>query len=382
VRALPACLTLTAVVAVFTPADAQSNDPNRAYNAGRSGESINQATATYEEKSAYNRGAADKDADDAAAFQASRASAEAGMKAQAATRAELEAIRSRLLKQPPLPAAKNPLLGRWVMISPKSQGLMDMVLDPEAAVCAAVFGDEPFEYRADAVLLEDDGQDVVADRIAYRAGKGGSVFVLGEKLVRLLLFEFDVGKDRAKFGNCIYARVRAPSAAPASRAATPTPSAVAASAAPAGVARTYKGAGFKVAGVALGVDGTPQVHQVNKARGADEVMGSTGSLGAWRVYARGVSFADIDPRIVSIGYDFDQEDFAVARLIAVTFFFDRGSAAGASPVVQERAKALATKYGLPAPAAGARWEGKTGEVTLIVADDAANGVVGETYLLK
>jgi hypothetical protein len=68
------------------------------------------------------------------------------------------------------------------------------------------------------VLGDADG-DIVADKIAYRAGRNGSVFALGDKLIRLLVFEFDAGPDRVRSGKCIYGKVQPKGAASAETAA-------------------------------------------------------------------------------------------------------------------------------------------------------------------
>ena len=123
-----------------------------------------------------------------------------------------------------LPAAKNRLLGRWVMLtkSPDMENVNELLFNTqfhmETMLCAMIFGEEEFEYRPDALALGDAGGDIVADKVAYRAGNGGSVFALGDKLIRLLVFEFDAGPDRMRNRKCIYGKVKPNSAAPAGAA--------------------------------------------------------------------------------------------------------------------------------------------------------------------
>jgi hypothetical protein len=302
-----------------------------------------------------------------------------------ANRKEVEAIRAKVLKQPPLPAAKNPLLGRWVMLTkpPGTENLMDLMVNAEShmetLMCSMFFGDEEFEYRPDALVLADAGGDIVADGIAYRAGKNGAVFALGDRLIRLLVFEFDVGPDRARSGRCVYAKVKpkrsnAPATPlagkPAAQAAAPAPTR-------APPARAYPGTGMKVAGATLGVDHPGAIDAVIKARGGTVLVSLTEGVGPLRFYGRDADYRDVAPDVFSVAYDFD-EDGPGGQLIAVTLIYVGGS----SESFNARAAALSAQHGLPTPSSPVRQEGTVGHVRVTHAVDAASGTVMETWRVK
>ncbi len=365
---------------------AQTEADRKAYEAGRSGGGIS-STASESEHRAYNNGQLDAEADAQSQAEAAKRGAES-QAAIDATRAKLAKTRAIVVKQPPLPDARNPLLGRWVQISPAPgvQGLTQLLTNPDGAICSALFGEDQFEYRPMELVLEDAGADVVADKVQYRAAKDGAVFVLGDRLFSILLFEFE-GRDRAKTMGCTYARVTGGPARAASRtnaAAQPAPGRPAGAPpspttlVPVEAARTYPGAGFVVAGVRLGIDGPSTVNKQIAARGGSSAVGGGlgEALGPLRLYGRDADYTDLGQNIYSVAYDFDRADPA-GQLIAVTFIY--ASAEPLGPILQSRASELAAKYGLPAPTSPVRYEATVENVSLVLRQDPAASAVLETW---
>jgi hypothetical protein len=102
--------------------------------------------------------------------------------------------RAVLEKQPPLPAARNRLLGRWeTSARPPGGG------DPFAQIasmltgCGVLLGDGVLEFSPDRWAVHDSGGRNDMGPIEYRAGAKGAVFGLPAKgsIFALLPFEFD-----------------------------------------------------------------------------------------------------------------------------------------------------------------------------------------------
>ena len=380
---LPASFLVLVVLPGTAMAQHNSDAERKAYEAGNAG-SYMSSTASEAERRAYDNGVSDRERSAASAAEQAQRSAEM-QKWQAEHRAEMEAIRAEVLKQPPLAVAKNPLLGRWIQVGPKQQGLMAVILDPEAAYCSMIFGGDAFEYRPDALVLDMDGEDVVVDQVTFRAGKRGSVFALGEKNIRLLLFEFEGGPDRMSSGKCVYARVKRTSSAGAA-AAKPAPEPAVGKAAPAvakptpTTPRAYAGAGFRIAGATLGTDTPPSVSKAIAGRGglaAPSVMEPGVPL---RIYGRDANWDDVGQGIYNVAFDFD-EDGPGGQLVAVTLV-QPADAAGLPSLLQRRAAALAAKHGPLTETAPTRREGRSGAVRIILEIDATASAVLETYRLN
>lgn len=314
--------------------------------------------------------AAWRERQDASLAQQRQWSAEAAA-AQEENRRNIEAVRAQVVKQPPLSNARNPLLGRWVMITKapsNPDNLTDLIVNMqgnmEILACAVIFGEDEFEYRPDALVLRaPNGSDMVADKVAYRAGKGGSVYALGDQLLRLLLFEFDAGPGRMRQGKCIYQKVTAMGGAPVAAAGA--------------TGKTGKSAGaeYKVAGVTLRADGMAAVRRDITARGGTVLGPERGPTGLTRFYAREANYRDVSAGVYTVVYDFDNEDPGVARLTSVTLLYHLDTA-----VIGARAAALADWD--PKEVRPGRVEGKKGEVRLVLEELPQYGSVGETYLVK
>jgi len=107
--------------------------------------------------------------------------------------------RAAIEKQPPLPAARNRLLGRWETSTRPAAGG-----DPFAQIasmlsgCGVLLGDGIVEFTADRwVVYDSDGRNDMG-AISYRAGANGAVFGLPARdssargsIFELLPFEFD-----------------------------------------------------------------------------------------------------------------------------------------------------------------------------------------------
>jgi hypothetical protein len=102
--------------------------------------------------------------------------------------------RGILEKQPPLPASRNPLLGRWETSTRPAPDA-----DPFAQLaamftgCGVLLGDGIVEFGPDRwAVYDSDGRNEMG-AISYRAGTKGVVFGLPAKgsIFELLPFEFD-----------------------------------------------------------------------------------------------------------------------------------------------------------------------------------------------
>lgn len=156
-----------------------------------------------------------------------RCAATQNASAQAST--DMAALRSRLEKQPALPASRNPLLGRWQQpAQPQASGidpLSQMIQMVGNGSCTALFGDGGVEFRADRWIVTDSDGATDLGPVAYRAGKDPSiVFVLPQRGAQLLPLQFE-GRDRWSLIGaavpCVMVRSGAPQTTGAGRAPAP-----------------------------------------------------------------------------------------------------------------------------------------------------------------
>ena len=193
------------------------------------------------EKKSYGTWPTDKPGTDAPAPSGSN---------RGATGDSLAVTRATLLKRAPLPADRNPLLGRWAQ--PESRqatnnglaGQIESMLG--GATCSTLFGRDPVEFRPDAMVV--GGARATAIPVHYRAGQGPNVFALPQRGFELILFEMQ-GRDRAivKAGSgCTLNRIGgAVAAAAPRRVAATAPVQTPAPAGPTGP--VFDGAGFRCA---------------------------------------------------------------------------------------------------------------------------------------
>ena len=151
-------------------------------------------------------------------------------------------------RRPPLPPAKNPLLGRWHPIAsarPASAGAPGSIMDMANALvggtlqgaCDSMFGHGVIEFRpATLVSVGRDGAVDVLDHVDYRGG-GQVVAVLPKDpgSIGVLVFDFQGDRIVARALGCTMERAGAsgatPASAPAARPAGPAAPAGPASAA-------------------------------------------------------------------------------------------------------------------------------------------------------
>ena len=163
----------------------------------------------------------------------------------------LASTRAALLKQAPLTADRNPLLGRWAQPDSSQTANAGLAGQIESmlggATCSTLFGRDPVEFRPDAMVV--GGTRATAIPAQYRAGQGHNVFVLPQRGIELILIEMQ-GRDQAQVtagSACKLRRIANPVAvatpSEAAAAATPVPPAPQAPAGATGA--VFDGAGFR-----------------------------------------------------------------------------------------------------------------------------------------
>lgn len=167
-----------------------------------------------------------------------RADNEARKRAIGQQLADTDRMRRTLEKQPPLPAARNRLLGRWQSSTSKPAPSSDPFAGIAAMLtgCGVLLGDGIVEFTPDRwAIYDSDGRNDMG-AISYRAGPNGEIYGLPAQgsIFNLLPFEF-INQDRIHLINvvCTLARVKdaapaagragAPAAAGRATAAAPTP---------------------------------------------------------------------------------------------------------------------------------------------------------------
>ena len=150
--------------------------------------------------------------------------------------AAADAARAKWQKQPPLPAERNPLLGKWTRPASSRPNSNDPFAQLQAlakgGMCEVLFGGGVFEFREDRLMgMDERTREQELDRVEYR---GDAKHVVALPKATLKLIEFDVDSpDRIHWTgqNCVLVRVAAtPSAAAAAAPAklanaAPAPSA-------------------------------------------------------------------------------------------------------------------------------------------------------------
>jgi hypothetical protein len=136
---------------------------------------------------------------------------------------KLSAARARWEKQPPLPADRNPLLGKWTRpTSPRtnpSDPFAGLVALAKGGMCEVLFGGGVFEFRADKLVgMDERTPEQELDKVEYR-GDAKHVVVLPKTTLKLIEFDFE-GPNRISWTgqNCVLVRV---GSTPAGASATP-----------------------------------------------------------------------------------------------------------------------------------------------------------------
>ena len=138
--------------------------------------------------------------------------------------------RAALEKQPPLPAARNRLLGRWKSSEASGGGGNDPFAQLAALTkgCNVLIGDGILEFQPARMAMYDSSGRNDMGAVEYRGGANGAVYVLPAKggIFELLPFEFE-NPDRIHLVGVVCTLVRtnagAPAAAPAGRATPAAP---------------------------------------------------------------------------------------------------------------------------------------------------------------
>ncbi len=167
---------------------------------------------------------------------------------------DLKALRAKLLRMPPLPDERNPLLGRWrVEAGAKPQRkdelglLMGMLANPGGAACQFTFGGGITEFKSKSWASIDGHGDDSLGPIAYR-GEGKRVWALPAKGVELMGFDVVDGNraESVNLAGCTLVRV---AAASTTSAAPPQPAPATATrpGAPPAAGAVVDGAAFRCA---------------------------------------------------------------------------------------------------------------------------------------
>jgi hypothetical protein len=272
----------------------------------------------------------------------------------AALAAALDKARRNYEKQPPLPAERNRLLGRWTLDTRKRPAnMLEELAGALGNNCALLWGSGVWEFRPKQLVGDSRAPAMVIDT-EYR-GNANTVAVLPKEFFRLLVFEF-LGPDRVRetvtaseLATCEFVRVGA--AAPAA-AGGATPSGVVKAGAPQAPALAAATPSSRPDADGKGCP-TNLLDQVGRARLPDaqravmarfaNVQSRTLGNGNSQLLANG-SRCD-DPRLAATLYEFS----AAGVLQQVTLMWKRAGGPVPSPIFTERASTLARDFNAPAP---------------------------------
>ncbi len=322
--------------------------------------------------------------------------------------ADLQALRAKLLRMPPLPDERNTLLGRWRVESdgkPKRKDelgqLMGMLANPGGAACQFTFGDGIIEFKSKTWASIDGHGDDSLGPIAYRAD-GKRLFALPAKGIEIMGFDV-VNPNRVEVFNlagCALTRVtgtttttqsglsnRAPSASaagvpppapgPAKSSTAPQVAAVAPTAPPSTLSRPSPEVCRQTLLDKLGTVGVNQVRAMSDVRFKEPAIeGKVPNTGNLRIDLRG-SACD-DPRIKATLYDFD----ANGILASITYVWARAPGPAPAPIFSERVSTLSRFHSLPPPQSPSRLQADTSLGRLIIEDLPERNLLLEAYKAK
>jgi hypothetical protein len=310
----------------------------------------------------------------------------------------VEQDRAMFLKTPPLPVARNVLLGQWKLDKTKTattNPLAELNAMFSQPACEMVFGDGIWDFRPQALWSDDEGIGVqMLTEVSYR-GNEGTIGVVPKTFMRLLIFKVvsrnrvqELTSTRIGADPCTFVRVG--STAQAARPATSTsPVAATARQAVAPVASDAAAAPRSTLSRPspevcrqtlldkLGVVGVNQVRAMSDVRFKEPaVEGKDPKTGRFRIYL--FASACDDPRIKSTWYDFDAEGI----LQAITYMWDRPPGPAPAAIFQERVNALSIFHKLPPPQAPGKLQADTSLGTLNLQDIPERKTVLEEYSRK
>ncbi len=285
--------------------------------------------------------------------------------------AALKALRARLLATAPLPAGRNPLLGRWRVGSSVMQRggddmaqLLGMLANPGGAMCEVLFGAGITEFLPGSWASIDGTGDDSLGPIQYRM-EDGRAFALPDQGVPLLGFEIVDGNRIREFRmpDCVLERVGAPPAA----AGAQSPALTAPGQRSPEVCRQ----------TLLDQLGKARVEQARQAIGrrfGESIDGKVPNRpDGLRIDARG-SECD-DPRLNASLYDFD----ASGVLQSITYVWARPPGPAPAPIFSERVAALSRFHALPPPQSAGRLQADTSLGRLVLQDMPERNLLLEAY---
>jgi hypothetical protein len=293
--------------------------------------------------------------------------------------AEIERARRRLEREPPLPPAKNPLLGQWRLekarAAPKG-GLAELNAMLSGGVCQMLLGDGIWDFRPKSMHGIDRGiGETELDKVEYR-GNAKTVAVLPQRMFRLMLFEFDSPRRIRFLGqDCVMVRVGEGGGAAAAAGGGTAVAALAER--PAGAQRATAQPSPEVCRRTLmdrfGAARESEVRQALQARFRETLVGTVPGTAQLRLDARG-SACD-DPRINAVLYDFD----AAGLLHSLTLVWARPPGPAPAPIFSERAKVLAAQHGLAPPQSPSRLQGASTTARIVLQDLPERSLLLEAY---
>jgi len=318
--------------------------------------------------------------------------------ADAKERAEMKALREKLLRAAPLPPERNVLLGRWRLEGngkprPRTDNEMFKALltDTEnflgGAACELMFGSgiefKPTTYASGGVAGLAEGP------IAYRTGAPQHIVAIpADKRTNFMVFAI-ADPNRIMHGeSCTLVRVgtaspavqgrssnRAP--APSSEGHPPTMAGAAPAPPPATLSRPSPQVCRNTLLDKLGVVGVNQVRAMSDVRFKEAgIEGKVPNTGNLRIDLRG-SACD-DPRLKASLYDFD----ANGMLQSITYVWARPSGPAPSPIFTERVSILSRFHALPAPQTPGQLQADTSLGRLILQDVPERGLLLEAYAAR
>lgn len=289
---------------------------------------------------------------------------------RAASQRKFAEARASYEKQPPLPAGRNPLLGKW-QLQRAIHGPPNSIAALGAALAAQTC--ETFMDFRETVRADASGSTL--DQVSYRGG-GNRVAVLGSTRGEpLMVFDF-VDPDRIRYAfnvECVFTRV-GPATAVAARPGAP--------AAPAKVAPDTPARAAPGGGVAnLGVNFGAAIDTVRQSLAARQVslLPARHNANHYRLVADG-DFSDIDRRIMRVAYEFDAPEGPAAKLSGVVITYTRDGATQSS-VYNERVTAMSRQYPLARQSPTQMQAAVPGTVVSLI-DDANASAVYEVYRVR
>lgn len=301
--------------------------------------------------------------------------------------AALEKARRNYEEQPPLPADRNRLLGRWTLDTKrKPANMLEELGGALGNNCALLWGAGVWEFRPKQLVGDSRAPAMVIDT-EYR-GNANAVAVLPKEYFRLLVFEF-IGPDRVRetitaseLATCEFVRVGA--AAQAAGAGATHSGAV--------KPGTAQGPAIAAATPSTRSDAdakgcpTNLLDQVGRARLPDaqravlarfpNVQSRTLGNGNTQLLGSGSRCDDI--RLNATLYDFD----ANGTLQSITLMWARPGGPAPAPMFSERIKTLSLHHALPPPQSPGRLQADTSLGRLVLQDMPERNLLLEAYAAR